>query len=147
VRDTDGDRALDGAECFYGTNPNSAASVPGVGGTDTDGDLLHDGLEALLGSNPNDTDSDDDKVTDGVEYRYYNSNPTSTNSDFDACVDGKEVASINADQSVNVVDTQQVAAHFSNAGEAAYLVNHDYTKNGAINVADLSQVAANLGSC
>ncbi len=147
VRDTDGDRVLDGAECWYGTNPNSAASVPGVGGTDSDGDSLNNVLETYLGSNPNDVDSDDDKLSDGVEYRGYNSDPTMANTDGDVCADGKEVASIDADTTVDVVDMQQVAAHQSNSPNPPYHANFDYNKNGQINVADIQQVAAQQGSC
>ncbi len=147
VRDTDGDRVLDGPECFYGTNPNSAASVPGVGGPDSDNDQLHNGLEALWGSNPNNVDSDGDGIHDGIEYRYYGSEPVSFNTDDDACHDGKEIGSINADQTVNVVDLQQIAQHQSNAGDPLYIVNFDYNKNGQINVVDIQQAATQQGSC
>ena len=49
LADSDGDRALDGAECVLGTDPNNAAAAPllancGPAG-DTDGDKLADRVE------------------------------------------------------------------------------------------------------
>lgn len=146
-RDTDGDRFLDGVECVYGTDPVSASSVPVVGGTDSDGDKLNNALEATIGSNPNDNDSDDDGVLDGIEWRHYLSSPIDSNTDDDSCNDGREIASINADQEVNVIDLQQISQHFGPASDPDYLVDFDVTKSGSIDVLDLLFVSGKTGPC
>ena len=148
LADTDGDRTLDLAECVLGYNPASAASVPPfIIAPDADSDGVPNSLETSLGSNPNDSDTDNDGLIDGFEYRYYSSLTTSTNSDGDACGDAREVASINADLVVNVIDLSQVGQAFGTAGSPNYLTNMDMNKDGAINVIDLSFVAPRFGPC
>ncbi len=149
VADTDGDRTLDGAECILGFNPASAASRPPVGPIepDADNDLLPDALETTLGSDPNDVDTDNDRMIDGVEFRYYNTSPLVTNTDGDICSDGEEIASINGDLRVNVVDLQQIAQSQGLPTDPLYLANMDMNKNGQINVADIQIAATQQGNC
>jgi hypothetical protein len=147
VGDSDGDMALDGAECALGTDPANPASTPGLIGPDTDNDRLPDTMEAGLGAVVGDPDSDDDKVLDGNEFRFFNSNPANNNTDGDLCRDGKENASVNADNQVNSADLGQLAQHFSNKGDPDYLPSMDVTKDGRINSTDLGQVAQNFGTC
>ncbi len=67
--DTDGDTALDGAECRLATNPNDASSRPSVsacgGNGDADGDHLSNAAETCgWGTNPNLVDSNGNGVSD-----------------------------------------------------------------------------------
>lgn len=128
LRDTDGDRLLDGAECALGLNPNAINAAPAV-------------CNAA-------GDADGDNVPDARENCYYNTSG-STNADGDNCGDAREIASINGDTSVNVIDLQQIAMSpgaYSSPGPA-HLVNFDVTKNGSIDVLDLQFVAARNGPC
>ena len=62
--------------------------------------------------------------------------------------DGAEVASVNADNAVNVIDLQIVAGSLSTfTGDALYVLDFDVTEDGAINVIDLQLVARRLDSC
>ena len=66
---------------------------------------------------------------------------------IDRC-DGAEVASVNADNAVNVIDLQIVAGSLSNVtGDALYVLDFDVTKDGAINVLDLQLLARRLDTC
>jgi glucose/arabinose dehydrogenase len=133
LRDTDGDRALDGAECVLGTNPLSTMSAPSLAAC------------GFFGAG----DADGDGVLDSREFCYYNTSNASLNTDGDGCGDGREVASINADTQVNVLDLAAIAQHqgtYASPG-AAHLVNFDTTKNGTIDVIDLQTVAARNGNC
>ena len=127
--DTDGDRTLDGAECSIGTDPTSSTSAP---------TLAQCGVQ---------TDGDGDGVLTAREFCYYATNGANANTDGDICNDGKEVASVNNDTTVNVIDLQQLAAAFGPSTDPDYLVNFDVTKDGSINVLDLSFVAARSGAC
>jgi hypothetical protein len=145
--DSDGDLTLDGAECALGFDPANAASVPGTITPDTDNDRLPDALEAGLGAVVGDADSDDDKIIDGIEFRFYNSSPSNANTDGDLCRDGKEIASINADTTVSSIDLGQIAQHFSDKGQPPYISTMDVNKDAKISSIDLSQVAQQFGSC
>ena len=148
IRDSDGDRALDGAECAFGTDPANALSKPPIPApSDPDGDGLPTSLENTIGSNPNTSDTDGDKLIDGVEFKYYNSSPLFTDGDIDGCADSREVASINGDRNVNVLDLHQVAGSLGPSTSPGYIVHFDVNKDGSINVIDLSFVASLLGSC
>lgn len=141
LADTDGDRSRDGAECAMGTNPNSAASKPpGIPTDDADNDGLTAALEQALGSNPNDRDTDDDGISDGIEYRGYGTSPVSGQSDNDACPDGTEIASLNVDYVVNSLDLVLVATNFGKTTVAQVDVN----KDGTVNSLDLVLVAVNF---
>jgi hypothetical protein len=134
--DTDGDRMLDGAECLV---------------TATDPTVIQSASPAICQAAG---DVDGDAVTDAREICYYETLATSSNSDGDARNDGCEVYSINGDQSVNVVDLQQIAAEVAlwpggNYPDPGPVVprNFDVTKNGTLNVVDLQQVAAGAMVC
>jgi hypothetical protein len=129
LSDTDGDRALDGAECTLGTDPASASSAPTF--TDCGGA----------------GDDDGDGVTDSREICYYNTSTSSSNTDGDGCGDAREIASINADLTVTVIDLQQIASAFGPPGSPQYLVAFDVTKDGTINVLDLAFTAGHAGAC
>lgn len=144
VRDTDGDRVLDGAECALGSDPANAASKPAaIVEPDADRDGLPDALDP---SNTN-GDADADGLRDGVEFRNYASNPSSSDSDGDGCPDTKEVASVTADRSVEVVDLQQIASAAGTAASPGYLAAFDPNKDGGINVIDLQFAARHIGAC
>jgi hypothetical protein len=141
LRDTDGDRTLDGSECALGSDPTDATSrPPGIVAPDADSDGLPDALDA----NDAATDSDGDGLRDGVEYRHYSSASSLTDSDGDSCTDGREAASVNADRDVNVLDLLIVA---SASAPGAYAASFDPNKDGMINVLDLLFVARQSGSC
>jgi hypothetical protein len=144
LRDTDGDRVLDGAECALASDPTNAASKPPfILPPDADTDGLPDALD------PNDanTDSDGDKLRDGLEFRGYNANPDAIHSDGDGCTDGREVASVNPDTVVNSIDLGIVAAAYGMSSGPNYHVGLDPDKNGVINSVDIGLTAALYGSC
>ncbi len=127
VRDSDGDRVLDGAECFYATDPNV--------------------VNAALAACTIAGDTDADGVSDAREFCYYGTSSGNANTDGDVCSDGKEVASINGDLTVNATDLSQVAQHFGPSTGPNYIVDFDITKDGNINATDLSQIAQRFGAC
>jgi hypothetical protein len=126
LRDTDGDRSLDGAECALGTNPNSAGSKP------------------LLSACAPPGDSDGDRLSDRMEFCFYASDPTSTDSDGDRFTDGAsdgcEVASINGDRIVSSGDQGMLAAGISLS--VAYHVNVDLNKDGVLSSGDQGLMAS-----
>jgi hypothetical protein len=133
--DSDGDNYLDGPECAAGTDP-----VAGEAG------LASRPSQAQCGAT---TDADGDKVLAFREVCFYNTDPSNANTDGDACNDGREVASINANNAVDVIDLQQIA---SEAGTymlpgSVVKVDFDITKNGTIDVIDLQQAAGLAGAC
>jgi len=128
-RDSDGDRALDGVECAMGFDPANAASKPPMATCQTTGD------------------ADADRVPDSRELCHFGTSNASANTDGDALPDGCEVASVNADQLVNVIDLQQVALSVPPSGGAGYVIGIDVTRDGYINVIDLQFVAGQSGLC
>lgn len=126
VRDTDGDRVLDGAECQFGTNPNNPGLKPTV-------------AQCAAPGGGQSVDADADKLLDYLELCFYNSSPASANTDDDRLSDAKEVASINQDWAVNVIDMQQVAQNLS-LGAPGYITDFDMNKDGTLNVLDLQFV-------
>lgn len=129
IRDTDGDRVLDGAECTYGFDPVVAASFPG-------------GAICQIAG-----DGDADGVTDSRERCYYNTSTGATNTDSDTLTDDCEIASINGDLVVNVLDLQQLAQSIPPGGMAGYILDFDVNKDGVINVLDLQFVASRSVPC
>jgi hypothetical protein len=126
LRDTDGDRFLDAAECVLGTDPTSAASKPLVSqcgpAGDADGDKISDRLEfCYYGTDSNDTDTDGDKALDGG-------------------TDGCEVASINADRIVSSGDQGMLAAGISLS--VPYHPNVDLNKDGVLSSGDQGLMAS-----
>lgn len=149
VADSDGDRALDGAECLLGTNPNNPASKPtGSGGPgDPDNDRLNSLLELFLGLNPNSSDTDGDRIADGTEVIAWNSNAAIADTDADLCPDNQEIASVNGDRAVNVIDLQIVASHLAVAPSPAYILGLDVNRDGSVNVIDLQIISRQIGVC
>lgn len=130
LRDTDGDRYLDGAECSLGSNPASVGSTPSL---------------AACGAT---ADPDGDRLFDRTEVCFLNSNPSATNTDGDACSDGKEASSLNGDTTVNSGDQLYLAQEYLRAlGGATPLVNFDINKDGVINSIDKLVMAFNFGPC
>ena len=132
LRDSDGDRVLDGAECALGTDPASMLSVPSA---------------AACGPT---TDADNDGVRAYRETCFYNTNPNVPDTDLDGRKDGCEVSSFNADTVVNVLDLREAANHFGGPyglPGPSNLVNFDVTKDGAVNVIDLHQVLGRFVLC
>ncbi len=129
LRDSDGDRVLDGPECVRGTDPTSAASKPAVTACGPAGD------------------SDSDKIGDRIENCNYGSNPTNANTDGDLCTDGREVASLNPDTTVNVADMGMLASEIVRIGGAPKIVNIDINKDGAYNPGDQGILASRFGAC
>ena len=127
VRDSDGDRFLDGPECTFGTNPASAASKPALSSCgpagDTDADRIQDRIEVCnYNSNPNDTDTDND--LDGFQ---------TTGLTKDGC----EVASLNNDRVVNAGDQLLLVQEIlRETTPSLRLVSFDLNKDGAVNAGD-----------
>jgi hypothetical protein len=129
VRDSDGDRFLDFAECDLGSNPaNSGATPPFT-------------LCGLVG------DADLDGLQNRTEYCFYNGNTSSTNTDGDGCGDAREVMSVNNDQVVGSADLGLVAGEFGAYPVGSYRVAFDPNKDGTIGSADLGLVAGKFGAC
>jgi polyhydroxybutyrate depolymerase len=126
VRDSDGDRYLDRAECVLGTDPLSAAAAPatvdcGPAG-DADGDKISDRLEfCFYGTDAGNVDTDGDRTLDGG-------------------TDGCEVASINADRIVSSGDQGMLAAGISLS--VAYHANIDLNKDGVLSSGDQGLMAS-----
>ena len=84
--DTDGDRVIDCAEIYYGTDPNKE---------DTDDDGLTDHAEIynwiFWRTDPNNPDSDGDSLYDGDEFFKYGTEPYEWDTDGDGISDGEEV--------------------------------------------------------
>ncbi|MDQ6524539.1 hypothetical protein RB608_13055 [Nocardioides sp. LHD-245] len=59
---------------------------------DTDGDGLGDAAEKSLGTDPRDSDTDDDGLTDDVEFNETYSDPTGQDTDGDSLTDGLEMS-------------------------------------------------------
>jgi hypothetical protein len=129
VRDTDGDRYLDGPECLLGTNPGDAGSAPTL---------------AACGTT---SDADGDKLIERNEVCFFNTSPTNANTDGDGCSDGREVASLNADAIVNSGDQGLLAAEFLRVPPPAKLTNFDLNKDGFVNSGDQGVMASRLGAC
>jgi hypothetical protein len=129
VRDTDGDRFLDGPECILGTNPADPGSKPAITSCGPAGD------------------ADGDGISDRTEVCMYNSNPASINSDGDVCRDGKEVASVNTDTAVNAGDQLLLAQEIIRTPPPAKLVNFDMNKDGGVNSGDQLIQSAQIGPC
>lgn len=170
--DSDADLGLDGIECKFDSNPKDFASKMAV----TAGDNLADGdVESFYrtqkiskpggGSEANldgdafltgdaDSDSDNDRLIDGTEVKFYGTLPSNDDTDSDGCIDGREAASVNGDRTVSAIDLSQVAQRFGaytpsleTSLTPAGRVNYDYTKDRNISATDLSQVAGNFGPC
>lgn len=127
--DSDGDRTLDGAECFLAANPNNGGTKP---------------TAASCGYS---TDADADGLLAYRELCYFGTDSGIPNSDGDELDDGCEVASVNADAAVNVLDLQQVAQSVPPTGTAGYILNIDMNRDGTINVLDLQFVAQRMAPC
>lgn len=182
--DTDNDIGLDGLECKFGTDPNDPTSrIGGLGG-----DALGDGAEENFyrtqkinkpggGQEDNidgdsfatgdaDSDSDNDRLRDGTEVKFYGTKPGNNDSDSDICTDGREVTDVTGDRKTDVIDLQQVASFStkvptgSGFGGGKYrstitgivtpgtgvpngetFENYDMDKDGDVDVLDLQFVA------
>jgi hypothetical protein len=125
LRDTDGDRVLDGAECALGTDPTLSSSKP------VSADC------GLAG------DTDGDRISNRLEYCFYNSNPNAVDTDSDSALngakDGCEVVSINADRIVSSGDQGLLAVGVS--GAQPYTVNLDINKDGVLSSGDQGLMA------
>jgi hypothetical protein len=123
----------------------SKPPVPAPGDNDNDG--IPTLFELLLGTNGSLSDTDGDKIGDGVEFIKFASNPTVADTDGDGCPDGKEIASVTGDNDVNVIDLLLVAQHQGSTGGPTYVLAFDINRNGSANVIDLLLVSQNVGDC
>ncbi|MDI6858465.1 MAG: FG-GAP-like repeat-containing protein [Dehalococcoidia bacterium] len=109
LRDSDGDRVIDGAEVLLGSDPLDAGSRPSCSlPSDADRDCLPAAVEAILGSSDSLKDSDGDGIGDGIEVRGWGTSPTLPDSDGDGCDDDKEIADVNGDAMANGLDYVRV---------------------------------------
>ena len=175
--DSDDDLGLDGAECKFDSNPKDFASKmatqpnDNLGPTGTEdqqetfyrtqkinkpGGGQEDNPDNDVPANTGvtDNDSDNDKLLDGAEVKFYGTHPTNPDTDKDGCPDGAEAATVNGDRSVGAIDLSQVAQRFggytpANEGAAvpAGRVDYDYTKDRTIGSSDLSQIAQQFQAC
>ncbi len=172
--DTDQDYAMDGIECRYLRNPQSALSripdeaVDNLSAEDfwrtekinvTTGGVENDDFDGPGGAGDGqtgtaDSDSDDDALIDGTEVKYYGTDPSNDDTDSDGCTDGEEAGDINSNRQINVADLQQIAAvqgtHRDGLGQVDLTkMNRDIVKsaNAQINVADIQRAAAVQGNC
>jgi hypothetical protein len=153
VQDTDGDRVVDGAECFLGSDPNDPNDKPTCDFhpliPDSDGDCLPDLLEMLphplgFGSDRNNSDTDGDGINDGIEVKGYGTSPTKSDSDGDACPDWLEIMDINGDRSVDDMDQLLLWGRVTgliSASDSDPIF--DVNKDGYIDVGDEELMAVN----
>lgn len=128
--DTDGDRALDGAECTLGTDPTNGLVRP---------------TNAVCGLGD---DPDNDGIITRFEVCHFNTNPASNNTDGDLCTDGKEAASTNGDTAVNSGDQLTLASAITTAPpNPLYHIDFDLNRDGNINSGDQLLLAKNFGPC
>ena len=128
LKDSDGDRAIDGYECKMGTDPNSPSQRPYCGtSTDSDGDGISNCIEEMgYGTLPNSTDTDGDS------------------SGNDGCRDDKQIVDVNGDGVANILDVQAVARIALAPGpfDPVSKREADINKDGVNNILDV-QIAAN----
>ena len=127
--DTDGDAAMDGAECALGTDPADGGERPTLTAC-----AAHLGVAITA-------DSDADGIRDAVEFCGYGSSHLATDTDLDGCEDGLEIASVDANGAVNSTDLLIVALQFSRTDRLV----QDVDRNGIVNSSDLLLVALNFG--
>ncbi len=148
LRDSDGDLVLDGAECALGYDPASASSrPPNAPAGDIDKDGLPDSIEPAIGADPAKRDTDGDKISDGIEFKFYGSRPNSTNSDADRCADGYEVASIDGNIAVNSLDQLLIVLAFGPSSGPKYVPQFDVNRDGGINSGDMFTLVILFGLC
>lgn len=141
VRDTDGDRVIDGAECRLGFDPSSTASKPpAIVQGESDNDGLSDAFEISIGSDPSDADTDGDGINDGLEFKAHGTSPIKLDSDLDGCPDNTEIPSLNADYVVNALDLVLAATHFNRTDR----IHLDVNKDGVVSALDLVLIATNF---
>ena len=123
--DTDGDGAMDGAECAIGTNPNNPSSVPAGVNRPT-----ADQCRILAGAPLVSTDTDGDRILDRIEACGYGSSVSLVESDGDGVNDGCEAGSLNTLTVVNSGDqlllSQAIVADLS----GPFVWNADLNKDG-----------------
>ncbi len=137
LRDSDGDRVLDGAECALETDPTSSTTKP---------------TQAMCGAN---VDSDGDRLKEWAEFCGYNTSDSNTDTDGDLALDGAndgcEAASLNGDRVVNSGDQLlMVIEILRELSPSLRLVSYDINKDGAVNAGDqllLAQFISPSGQC
>jgi serine protease len=126
LADTDGDTAIDGAECALGSDPNDYYSYPTLPlpDNDNDGDGLPTWLDNLLcpsdgdgdglvGDNDPDCDSPQDVVefNDGREFRKYGVDPAVGDTDGDVCPDWVEIVDLDGNRASSISDVYTIAGY------------------------------------
>lgn len=173
--DTDDDLGLDGLECKYEADPTDSASKMGlqpqdnlgvqtVGTSDAQETFYRTGSinipaggqennpDGDANTNPvNDQDSDNDKLLDGLEVKFYGTHPTNADTDRDGCGDGAEAASVNVDRNVSSIDLSQISQRFRTAGydpaAEPNIVDYDFNRDAKVSSIDLGQVAQQFQNC
>ena len=140
LADTDGDGALDSAECLIGTDP--------LDGTFNRPSISQCAAAAEAGSSTVDTDGD--RLSDASEFCGYNTDPTLRDSDGDGVNDGCEGGSLNHDGILNSGDQLQLAYAIIAFSQGQYNPNADLDKNGGISSGDqlmMARLMIPLGQC
>jgi hypothetical protein len=147
-QDTDDDRVIDGAECALGSDPANKASKPPFVlpiDQDVDQDALSDAFEESMLFDAHDADTDDDCISDGLEYKGYGSSPLIVDTNGLRRPDAKEVGSVNTDTGLNSGDMLVLAQQFNRTDRPV----QDLTKNGIVNSTDMFFLAGlfDFGPC
>jgi parallel beta-helix repeat protein len=136
VRNSDGDRVLDGFEVAIGYNPCSDASKPTwEGGGDSDGDGFPDGVERT-GYNT--------CIFAGDSFPGYTACINPADSDGDGCEDWIEIVDVNGNRAADIVDILWFAKRAFDiipASDSDYVL--DINKNGAVDIVDVLLAAQN----
>jgi hypothetical protein len=124
-------------EDYYSLHPwqqVQAFYFPGL--TDSDGDRVKDGLEEHLGTGIDDTDSDDDGLNDGDEVFVYSTDPLDSDTDDDGISDGDE---IDAGTDPLVPDNEEICDGIDNDGDGEIDEGFtaDWDNDGVLDCIDL----------
>jgi hypothetical protein len=122
-------------------NGGSAVTVSGVaiaggasanGLVDTDQDGLADSAETNIGSTSNDSDSDNDGISDGLEFALYGSSPLLTDTDGDGLSDPAEIGTYHTSPALRDTDgdrcpeNKEIGPDQSQGGRRDPLNPYDY---------------------
>jgi DNA-binding beta-propeller fold protein YncE len=156
--DTDDDGLLDGFEIRYGFDPRTAGDgtadpdqdgLDNVGEQaartlpfdfDSDDDGLLDGDDIAHGTDPNDSDTDDDRLSDGLEVTGFGTDPLRVDTDRGGASDGDELERLNSDPLDPTDDPRRFGLVVDAEGTTGFVFNE--ASSGVLGSVPLGERAA-----